>query len=524
MRELFTLIKVNMQDMLDGKFKHRIYIFLAGLAIMLAMAYYTMILMTSLPKELYYIVVYIMGAASLFFTFITTISLSFGYIIGFKDHDLLLSLPLKPSNIYLSKLLGLIIVNLLYYLCFMLPSMLCYGIMAKMEISYYLLMIFGMIFQPLAIIAIGTMISLLFAKFSGNGRYRQLITNLFTVIFVILIMALSFSFSSLEQGTQATGVFYSLYEKIKIMLPTLYWYISGSIVHDGIKVLLSICINVLILSLFVRFSNKMLFKLNQNYSEEYHDAKFKIKGIQTSSTFITLLKKELKGFFLNFNYFFNLGIGSVMSILALLYLLFNYHDELNTLLAIMPQEMIETGFLCSCLIIAFMNMIDCTSCVSISLEGKTLWILKSLPIDVMEVFLAKILVNFIIVFFSSLLDLLIIIFIIPVNYVYIIMAIILLALISIFVGCFGLVINLKFPKLVWDREIIVIKQSLSSFLSVISLMIIGIAIGIAGYYLSISLNTLISLMFLIIGYLITDILLYFLLKKWGKRKFMALSN
>ena len=524
MNELFTLIKVNMQNMLGGRFKHRVYLILVGIAIMLVMVYYTMILMLSLPKELYYIVLYIMGAVALFYVFITTISLSFGYVIGFKDHDLLLSLPLKTTNIYLSTLLGLVIVNILYYLCFMIPSMICYGIMAKMTIAFYLLMIIGLFFQPLGVIAIGTLISLAFAKFSGNGRYRQLVTNIFTVVFVILIMVLSFSFSSLEQGTQTTELFYALYEQIKNMIPTLYWYISGCIIHDGFKVLLSVAVNILLLLLLVRFSNKLMFKLNQNYSEEYHDEKFKIRGMKTSSTFITLVKKELKGFFLNFNYFFNLGIGSMMSILVLLYLLIRYYNDIQTLLAIMPQEIIGTVFFCGCLIIAFMNMIDCTSCVSISLEGKSLWILKSLPINVMEIFKAKILVNFIIVFVGSLIDLLIIIFIIPVNVIYIFMAIILFALIAVFVGSFGVVINLKFPKLVWDREIVVIKQSLSSFLAVILLMFIGGIIGVVGYFLSTKINTFIAMLIIVVVFLIIDISLYFILKDWGKHKFMALSN
>lgn len=524
MKELCILIKINMQNMLSGRFKHRVYLILSGLGIMLIMAYYTMILMASLPKELYYVVLYIMGAAALFFVFITTISLSFGYVIGFKDHDLLLSLPLKTTNIYLSKLLGLVVVNLLYYLCFMVPAMLCYGFMAKMNVLFYLLMIIGLIFQPLGAIAIATLISLAFAKFSGNGRYRQVITNAFTVIFVIIIMVLSFSFSSLEQGTQATELFYAVYEQIKQTLPSLYWYVSGCIINDGFKVFLSIAVNTLLLLLLVRFSNKLLFKLNQNYSEEYHDAKFRLKGIKTSSTFVALFKKEFKGFFLNFNYFFNLGIGSIMSILLLLYLLFKYYDELQILLATLPQAMIETGFFCGCLIIAFMNMIDCTSCVSVSLEGKSLWILKSLPIDAMEVFKAKILVNFIIVFVSSLIGLSFMIFIIPVHIMYVFFAMILFGLVAIFVGSFGLIVNLKFPKLIWDREIIVIKQSISSFIAVISLMFIGGAVGVIGYFLSSKINAYTAMLIIITVYLLLDIMLYILLKKWGRRKFMALSN
>ena len=114
MRELFLLIKININDSLDGKFKHRIYLLLLGICIMLLMSSNTMVLLTSLPSNLYYIVPYIMGFASFFLIFLTTITLAFSYVIGFKDYDFLLSLPLKKTNIYLSKILGLVIINGLY--------------------------------------------------------------------------------------------------------------------------------------------------------------------------------------------------------------------------------------------------------------------------------------------------------------------------------------------------------------------------------------------------------------------------
>ena len=41
---------------------------------------------------------------------------------------------------------------------------------------------------------------------------------------------------------------------------------------------------------------------------------------------------------------------------------------------------------------------------------------------------------------------------------------------AIFVSMYGLVVNLAFPKLVWEKEISVIKQSASSLISILTLM------------------------------------------------------
>ena len=522
MRELFLLIKININDSLDGKFKHRMYLLLLGICIMLLMSSYTMVLLTSLPSNLYYIVPYIMGFASFFLIFLTTITLAFSYVIGFKDYDFLLSLPLKKTNIYLSKILGLVIINGLYYICFMLPSMICFGIVAKMNLIFYILMLLGLIFQPLAIVSIAILLALLFVKIGGNSRYRKLISNILNVILVIVVFIASFSFSSLGESTQFSNIFYSLYEKIKLIFPSLYWYISGSIINDILRVIFSIVINVGVFIIFVYFSRNLVFELNQKYAIEYHNSNYKIKGIKTNSQFMTIFKREWKNFILNFNYVLNLAVGSLLGIIMLGYIIFRYHEELNIIISVLPSNIMEFIFLMAILIIVGINMIDCTSCVSISLEGNNIWILKSLPINIMDIFNAKIMVNFIVVFIGSLIALILVWYMLPISFINVILAVFYVIIISIFVGLFGLVINLKFPKLEWDRDVIVIKQSLSSFLAVFSLLIIAFILGFMGYFISAQLNVMSAWIILIVFVSLVDLGLYCLLNKWGVAKFMAL--
>ncbi|MCI5773522.1 MAG: hypothetical protein MR210_03065 [Erysipelotrichaceae bacterium] len=517
MKELLLLLRMDIQNTIHAKFKHHIYLGLAALAIMIFMGYYTKLLLVAIPAGLSYSVPYIMGFTSLFLIFIMTLSLAFGYIIGFKDRDMLLSLPLKKFNIYFSKLLGLIFINLAYYLCFMFPVMICYGLDSNQSLSFYLFSLIGMFFQPLMIIAIAIMLSLLIAKYSGNGRYRQLITNILTVITVTLTVILSLNLSNQQQD------FFLLYQKISNIIPTLKWYISACINGNLMLLLLSVGINVLVLLIVVYGSKDLMIRLNQNYAETYHNADFKVKGIKKSSVFMTILIKELKGFFFNFNYFLNLGFSSILSIVLILFFIIRYSSQIQTVLNTLPYTTVNNLFVFICLLIAFINMIDCSSCVSISLEGKNLWILKSLPIKVMDIFKAKIIVNVIIVTVTSWVNILIIIFFIPATMLHMILAGLLMLLIGVFVGCYGLVINLLFPKLEWDREIVVIKQSLASFFAVISLMIIAGLICFLGYNLTMNLNATYTFLILSFIFLSADILLYLCLKIWGTKKFLALN-
>ena len=104
---------------------------------------------------------------------------------------------------------------------------------------------------------------------------------------------------------------------------------------------------------------------------------------------------------------------------------------------------------------------------SISLEGKSLWIIKMLPVSTSKIFASKIMVNLTVLlptaiivctFFGIYLKLSLVNFIFTylISFAY-----------SIFTSVLGLLLNLLFPKFDYDNEVRVIKQSLAVFLSIL---------------------------------------------------------
>ena len=159
----------------------------------------------------------------------------------------------------------------------------------------------------------------------------------------------------------------------------------------------------------------------------------------------------------------------------------------------------------------------------ISLEGKNINILKSLPINTKTILLAKInscllittpilLIGDIILFIRFNISLIEILFLILLS--------ILIPLVSHFIG---LIINLKYPKLDAENETEVVKQSMSSFLSVmlgmilflISILIINKIIG--------HFNTTLILFIATLTYIGIDSLLYFYLTTQSVKDFDNLS-
>ena len=82
----------------------------------------------------------------------------------------------------------------------------------------------------------------------------------------------------------------------------------------------------------------------------------------------------------------------------------------------------------------------------------------------------------------------------------------------------GLLLNLRFPKLDYDREAQAIKQSLSSFLSMMVPLFLMIGVITVTY-----LTNMQYFYGVIVFYAVLDVILYFALAKYGKERFRKLS-
>ena len=165
----------------------------------------------------------------------------------------------------------------------------------------------------------------------------------------------------------------------------------------------------------------------------------------------------------------------------------------------------------------FVVMTDTTD-VSISMEGKSLGIIKSLPVRTADIFLAKILVNLTInipavfiaatlfsISFKPGLFIIVMSFLIPLIY-------------SFFTAVFGIVVNLIFPVFDWTNEAAVVKQSVAAMVGILGGMALSILPTIiVGFLKETGLIIVLALVTL------ATILLIILLKNWGQRKFLKLQ-
>lgn len=215
----------------------------------------------------------------------------------------------------------------------------------------------------------------------------------------------------------------------------------------------------------------------------------------------------------------NTFVGMIMLFIFTVAIVVIGYDKIAQILEIaVVKEMIVLQIIG---ITLFCIIMTNTACVSISLEGKNLWILKSSPIKERDIFKSKILLNIILTMPIAIICFMTLSFRLGFNMKSTALVILTIILISIFSATLGIFINLLYPKMDFTSDVAVVKRGASVIISMISnVAFIALICGL-GYILGISnINT-----FLIFGNIITVIsifIIYKLLKNKGTRMFRSL--
>lgn len=424
-------------------------------------------------------------------------------LFDFKDYDLLMSLPIRRSSILSSKIVSLYIIDLIYTLIIMLPGYVSYVTTLDMphDAMFFLLLLTIPIIPILVSIILGTIITWITSLFR-NKNIGSYVVNLSIIFIALFISFTSMGLSdevvvsqsinmvdSLSKYYPFTTLFVSLLENINIINLLIYFLIP-----------------ILLMGIFMIFVNKGYVSLRSKLLRQKVRNNYKVNEYKNNSPLIRLYKKELKKYFSNSMYVINTAFGCVIMIIIVLAMLFN-----NDLISQLGNlEILKSNIF---LVLSLFCSLSSTTNASISLEGKSLWIMKSIPVKPSIIFLSKIMVNLTILvptvilaatFFGIYLNLpfmsRILLYIVPLTY-------------SIFISIMGLILNLIFPKFDFANEMNVIKQSLPVFLTTL----IGMIMVIAVFTLLNKNNLLVAITMIVI-----DIVLVIILKSYGERKFKTL--
>ena len=242
-----------------------------------------------------------------------------------------------------------------------------------------------------------------------------------------------------------------------------------------------------------------------------------------------MIKKEINTFFQTPVFIINAGFALALFILMTIIITFKFDSFILFITDTEAGMGLNEELILNNLSIIILMLIMVTSYMTsitnsvISLEGKNLSILKSLPVNTKTILLAKVYSSLLITTPALVVGDIILFLKFKTNIIEALLLLILSVLIPLVSHFIGILVNLKYPKLDFENSTEVVKQSMSSFLSVMIGMVllvlnIAIIIKVMG-----KISSFLILILVIVVYIVINLILYLLLIKKGVKKFEKLT-
>lgn len=543
MKKLLSLLKATMsQDMSLFRIKARnesrarkiVLPIVLALLVMFSVGSYVAILAEKLaPSHLTYIVLTIFIMVTSLLTIIEGVYKSQGILFEARDNELLFSLPITQSKIFFIRIFKLITFQFLYNSLFMLPAIIVYAIYEKTNVSFYLISTVMLVLLPIIPTILGCIFGYIIKGLSAKFKARNIMQVLFTSLILLGIFYVSFNM----QGMVANIVQNA--NSIQEIITKIYYpaglYINLIQNFNILDLIILLAINIIPAIVFVYVASIFYFKINSKLGEKGNGnkkvgvAKTTEKTYRVRTQLSGLIHKEMKRFFSSPVFMVNAGFGMVLMIAVTFALSINFDGMINSMMQGMETEIpIPIGEIKNMMPKVFYGFVVFISCMTsitssmISLEGKSFNITKSLPVETEKILLSKVLTsNILSIPIFLICD---VIFFIAFKVAIIDIVFILLASIVMptLTALIGILMNLKYPKMNATSDTEVVKQSMSSMLSVFMGMFVAI-LSIAIMIMGNNYNTNLFVALELLTFSIITFMLWRILKKYGAKRFKEIN-
>ena len=482
------------------------------------------------PMNLQYILLPIYVLSISIMTFMEGIYKSGPLIFACKDDNLLFSLPLKKRTILWIRVLKFYIFELMFNSLFMLPPMIAYIRWADhLSWTYFLSSIIMLILLPIIPIVLSCFVGSIITGLSSRFKHKNMAQTILSIGFIMIVLLVSY------RSDQVFNYIIQNAKSINDLILRIYYPagVYAKLISDFhmIDLIGFILINVIIITIGIYILSLYYFKLNTNIKKVVTDKNQKNKYMKTKvrTQTASLIKKEINTFLQTPVFIINSGFALVLYCViviticikfdSILPILTNQEDGLGLSMKVIQNNIpiLVFGLLS---ITAFMTSI--TNSV-ISLEGKNITILKSLPVEEKTILLSKIYACMLITTPIMVIGNGILLIHFKIHMIESILLLLLSVLIPLVSHFIGIIVNLRFPRLDFENEAEVVKQSVSSFVSVMVGMILAVTTVFILVKIIGNINQIIILLIATILYIIIDTVLYIYLIKKGTKEFKKLS-
>lgn len=402
---------------------------------------------------------YLAAIASIFIFFFCAFTAG-GTLFSPHGYEMLCALPVSRTAIVVSRFIRMYAENLALTAVVMVPGLVVYGWLLRPDGAFYLSCIIGIPAVPLLPVSAAAVMGAVIVAISSRMRHKALVEATLSITLVLgVFLLLPKAAGSPETFTPE--MLAQLSNTVLNILGTIYppavWLstaITGgsilcSLAFSGLSVLGTALVLVPVANRFHVICRRLFSRRAKHH--------YQMKRLNARPPLISLTLREFRRYFASGTYVSNTIIGPILGTIMSAALCFTEQDLIREILPI------DVALLAPFLVAGIFTMMTPSS-VSISMEGRQLWLLKTLPLSTGTILDAKLMMNLLLLLpFWLISELLLTIGLRP-GPAELFFQILIPAEIILFSCVFGIRVNLALPLLEWENETAVVKQSASALL------------------------------------------------------------
>lgn len=392
-----------------------------------------------------------------------------------KDNDLLLSLPIPVSVIMISRLLGVYLMGVLYAAAVMAPAILMYQITGGFSLPALLGSLWLFILVTLLVFILSCGLGYLVALLSRRLKNKSFFVVLLSLLFIgIYFFAVSKMQTFLLKMAEQTG---EIAAKVKASAYPLYLF--GRVGEGDLLAALFYTLVVCALLFLTLWLISRSFLAIATTPQAHARAGAVKREDRAGSVPGALFRKEVGRFLASPIYILNCGLGVLLLPVAGVFLLIRGSALAAGWESIMGEGAGGLQALACAAVCMMATMID-TAAPSVSLEGKNLWLVQSLPVRPFAVLRAKLRLQLVLSAVPALFVAVVSAAVFPGSIPERLLSVVLSLLCVTLFALFDLWVGLLRANLTYTNEIVPIKQSMAVFLALFGGW--GYALLLAGGY------------------------------------------
>ena len=433
------------------------------------------------PAEFRWIYFAVMGIITIVLGLFGSVFNTYATLYLSKDNELLLSLPISPFKILSSRLTMVYGLSLMYSGIVWVPVCVLYFIFghpSALAVIFCVCLLFIIsLFVTVLTVALGFVVALLSVRLKNNAILTVFITLAAISAYYFIWFRMTETLRGIVENPFATGEGIKKWGNIFFLLGKAS---TGDIKYFGLFLLISVALFAVALYILAK---TFVYISTIKLGGKKETATFK-SDEKTKKPSERLLWRETKRFLSSPTYMLNCALGTILGPIGAVALLIKRKTILQIIEVFRDSPFDIDDYLP--LIIAGIGLLvvstNTLSTPSISLEGKNLWILKSLPVDYRDILIAKRNFHLILTVPTTIISFIVAGVTLGFYKEEIIVISALLFFVAFFEANMGLVLGLHRSDFNWTNETKAIKQSLNSLIILLIGWIIPVAV-IGGYYL-----------------------------------------